>query len=118
MTFKPESSLIPSSQPRLILLLTYPGVGLLDTTGPQCVFWAATRYMEERGLSGYKGQVVSLNGGLINTAEGVTIHTAPLSDFKNAAVDTIIVPGSPYMVQMVDELQYVEEWLRQNAKNA
>ncbi len=118
MTYKSPFQLAPSSQPRLTLLLTYPGVGLLDTTGPQCVFWAATRYMEERGLSGYNGQVVSLNGGLVNTAEGMTINTASLTDFKDSAVDTIIVPGSPYMVQMMDERQYIEEWLRQNAKNA
>src|SRR5690606_36486522 len=100
MTHEPGRTLTPSYQPRLPPLLIYPGVGALDLSGPQCVFWAATRYMEERGLSGYNPQVVSLDGGLMRSAEGITIDSAPLSDFRDAAVDTIIIPGSPHMVQM------------------
>lgn len=118
MTYKPEYLLTPSSQPRLTLLLTYPGVGALDLSGPQCVFWTATRYMEERGLSGYNPQVVSLDGGLVHSAEGVTLHTQLLSDFMGAAIDTIIIPGSPHMVHMEDQCRELAEWLRQNAKHA
>lgn len=118
MIHEPEYPLTLSSQPRLTLLLTYPGVGALDLSGPQCVFWTATRYMEERGLSGYNPQVVSLDGGLIRSAEGVTLHTQALSDFKDAAVDTIIIPGSPHMVHMEDECRELAEWLRQNSKHA
>ena len=118
MTYKSDPSLAPSSQPRLTLLLTYPGVGALDLSGPQCVFSTATRYMEERGLSGYNPQVVSLDGGLIRSAEGVTLHTPALADFKDAVVDTIIVPGSPHMVHMENECRELAEWLRQNAQTA
>jgi transcriptional regulator GlxA family with amidase domain len=118
MTYIPEYLLTPSSQPRLMLLLAYPGVGLLDLTGPQCVFWTATRYMEKQGLSGYNPQTVSLNGGLVNTAEGIAVNTASLSDFAGKTVDTIVVPGSPYMPQVMEECQYLESWLRQNSKNA
>jgi transcriptional regulator GlxA family with amidase domain len=120
MRSQPDSSLptIPGRQPRLVLLLVYPSVGILDLTGPQSVFWAATRYMEARHLSGYEGHVVSLDGGLVSAAEGVTFQTEPLSAFQGRAVDTIVVPGSPYMMQMKDECQPLEDWLRQNAKHA
>jgi len=118
MTYIPEYLLTPSSQPRLMLLLAYPGVGVLDLTGPQCVLWAATRYMEEQGLSGYNPQVVSFNGGLVSTAEGLAINTAALSDFVDKAIDTIVVPGSPYMPQVMEECQYLETWLRQKSKQA
>ena len=107
-----ESLLTPSNQPRLILILAYPGVGILDLSGPQCVFWAATRYMEERGLSGYDPQVVSLSGGLVDSAEGVALDTLKLSTFKDTAVDTIIVPGSPHMLQIVGEREDVSDWLK------
>ena len=118
MTCKPEYPLTPSSQPRLTLLLTYPDVGALDLSGPQCVFSTATRYMEERGLSGYNPQVVSLDGGLVRSAEGITLYTQALSDFKDAVVDTIIIPGSPNMVHMEDDCRELAEWLRQSAKHA
>lgn len=108
----------PSTQPRRMLLIAYPGVGLLDLTGPQCVFWAATKYMEARGLSGYDSQLVSVNGGLVPAAEGVTLQTAPLSDFADAAVDTIVVPGSPHMVLLLDECQSIDAWLRENSQHA
>ena len=118
MTTEPRNPLTPSSQPRLTLLLTYPGVGALDLSGPQCIFWTATRYMEERGLSGYNPQVVSLDGGLVRSAEGVTLHTQALSEFRDAVVDTIIIPGSPHMVHMEDECRDLAEWLRQNTHHA
>lgn len=113
-----ERPLTPSSQPRLTLLLTYPGVGILDLSGPQCVLWAATRYMEERGLSGYNPQVVSLGGGLVNSAEGVTIYSTSLSKFNDETVDTILIPGSPHMVHMADECEGLAQWLRDNSGKA
>ena len=118
MTQEPRSSLTPSNQPRLTLLLTYPGVGMLDLSGPQCTFWIATRYMEALGLSGYNPQVVSLEGGLVRSADGVTFHTKPIADFNDAVVDTIVIPGSPYMVEMSAECEGLAQWLRENSRRA
>ena len=36
-----------------VLLVAYPGMGLLDGAGPQSVFRAASRYARARGLPGY-----------------------------------------------------------------
>ena len=47
MTYTPE---IMPSRPRTILFVAYPQVGLLDLTGAQTVFWAASKAMRERNL--------------------------------------------------------------------
>jgi len=91
---------------------------MLDLSGPQCTFWVATRYMEALGLSGYDPQVVSLEGGLVRSADGVMFQTKPLVDFKNVVVDTIIIPGSPYMVEMSEECEGLAQWLRENSRYA
>jgi len=40
--------LSPLAKPRTLVFLTYPQMGLLDLTGAQTVFWAATKAMAER----------------------------------------------------------------------
>ena len=83
------------SRPRTLLFLAYPQIGLLDLTGAQTVFWAASKAMAERGMPGYELHTASLEGGLMQTAEGLAVHTSALSLFDNTAIDTLIVPGAP-----------------------
>ena len=84
----------PSDPSRLIVFLAYPEMGLLDLTGAQTVFWAASRYLNSSNLPGYKLQTASLTGGLIHTAEGLAVDTVPLSTFNDQSIDTLIVcPG-------------------------
>ncbi|MDI3283573.1 helix-turn-helix domain-containing protein [Polyangium sp. 15x6] len=91
-----------ANQPRLVLFVALPGMGLLDLTGPQTVFWAASRYMEALGRPGYTRRTVSLTGGLVCAAEGVALDTSPLAEFAAEEVDTIIVPGAPEIEQALD----------------
>ena len=106
------------SHPRTVVFLAYPQMGLLDLTGAQTVFWAASKAMAERGLPGYAMHTASLEGGLIPTAEGLSVHTTSLQDFTDSPVDTLIVPGAPNIRQaMIDEVALVN-WLRQAAVNA
>ena len=62
---------------RCALFVAFEGMGLLDLTGPLTVFWSASKFMEQQGRHGYARHTVSLDGGPILTAEGVTIETAP-----------------------------------------
>lgn len=82
----------PVSQPRTLVFLAYPQMGLLDLTGAQTVFWAATKAMAERGLPGYFVHTASLAGGLMPTAEGLSVDTVPLATFDPATLDTLIAP--------------------------
>jgi transcriptional regulator GlxA family with amidase domain len=117
MTDNPEFLPMPNRE-RLILFVAFPDMGLLDLTGPQTVFWAASKAMEKRGLPGYSRYTASLNGGLVNTAEGLALQTLRLADFTDAAIDTIVVPGSPYIEQALERSTELVEWLRQASRTA
>lgn len=80
------------TQPRTVVFLAYPQMGLLDLTGAQTVFWAATKAMTERGLPGYAMHTASLAGGLMQSAEGLVVDTRALHELDGTLIDTLIVP--------------------------
>ncbi|WP_288097875.1 helix-turn-helix domain-containing protein [Pseudomonas sp.] len=105
-------------QARLIVFLAYPQMGLLDLTGAQTVFWAASRYMESRGLPGYTLHTASLAGGLIQTAEGLVVDTLPLRDFADRPIDTLIAPGAPEILQAMSKSLDLVAWLKEASPDA
>ena len=105
---------MPTSRlPPLVLFVAFSRMGLLDLTGPQTVFWAAAKRMPERGLVAYERQTVSLHGGPVETVEGVIIHTLPFSAFAGRAIDTIVVPGAPEIVLVLEESAETVAWVHQ-----
>ncbi|TFY93485.1 helix-turn-helix domain-containing protein [Pseudomonas nabeulensis] len=102
----------PLAQPRTLIFLAYPQMGLLDLTGAQTVFWAATKAMAERGLPGYAMHTASLAGGLMQTAEGLSVQTVALAQFSDSAIDTLIVPGAPAIQQAMAANTDLVDWLR------
>ncbi len=109
---------LPHPQTPLVLFVAFPQMGLLDLTGPQSAFWVASKNMAKRGVPGYDRHTVSLHGGLIQTAEGVGIDTRPFSDFEGRVIDTIVVPGAPYILTALEEVQDTVDWIRVNSKSA
>ena len=117
MTDTPE--ILPiRRKPRRVLFVAYPDVGLLDLTGAQTVFWAATKAMAARGLPGYERVTASLDGGLVRSAEGLELMTVPMSDFRPSSVDTLVVPGSPHMDAVLDRSAPLVAWLRRASGHA
>ncbi|MCY1291503.1 HTH-type transcriptional activator RhaS [compost metagenome] len=112
MTDNPE---FRPATPRALLFITYPQVGLLDLTGPQTVFWAATKAMQARNLPGYTRLTASLPGGLVPTAEGLTVETQALDSLALETIDTLIVPGSPEIERAVAESAELIRWIADNA---
>ncbi|MCY1392030.1 HTH-type transcriptional regulator CdhR [compost metagenome] len=102
--------------PRTILFVAYPQMGLLDLTGAQTVFWAATKAMHERDLPGYERRTASLNGGLVTTAEGLVVDTEPLSGLAGCEIDTLIVPGAPEIERAVAESGELIEWIANGSR--
>jgi transcriptional regulator GlxA family with amidase domain len=99
-------------RPKRVLFVAFPDVGLLDLTGAQTVFWAATKSMEARGLVGYERCTASLDGGLVRSAEGLVLQTDALAAYRPSAVDTLVVPGSPHMAQVLDNSAPLVRWLQ------
>ncbi|MCO7567844.1 DJ-1/PfpI family protein [Pseudomonas sp. S 311-6] len=113
----PQSpALQPVGQPRRLVFLAYPQMGLLDLTGAQTVFWAATKAMGERGLPGYQMHTASLEGGLQPTAEGLAVATERLAPLMHQPVDTLIVPGAPDIIRTLPDHAPLVAWLREAAK--
>lgn len=117
MTYIPE--FMPfSGQPRIVLFVAFPNMGLLDLTGPQTVFWAASKSMVKRGLPGYIRHTASLAGGLVHTAEGLALQTVKLAAVAKTEIDTIIVPGSPHIEQVLERSTRLVQWLRHRSGTA
>jgi transcriptional regulator GlxA family with amidase domain len=106
------------SEPRRVLFAAYPEVGLLDLTGPQTVFWAASKAMQKRGLPGYIRETASLQGGLIETAEGLVVHTSTLSGFARKTIDTLVIPGSPHIGEVLDRSKPFIQWISRTSGRA
>ena len=102
---------------RTVLFVAFEGMGLLDLTGSTTVFWSASLFMKQQGKRGYSLHAVSIDGGLIITAEGIGIATAPISDFADAGIDTIVVPGALNIEPVLRDRRLVD-WLRVTAPKA
>ena len=102
---------------RTVLFVAFEGMGLLDLTGSTTVFWSASSFMKQQGKLGYSLYPVSIDGGLIVTEEEIGIATAPISDFADAAIDTIVVPGALHVEPTLRDRRLVD-WLRVTAPKA
>jgi transcriptional regulator GlxA family with amidase domain len=105
-------------QAPLVLFVAFPQMGLLDLTGPQSAFWVASKNLVRGGQPGYNRHTVSLHGGLIQTVEGVGIDTQPFSDFAGCTIDTLIIPGAPYIETVLERIRETVDWISANARLA
>ncbi|MEV0093275.1 helix-turn-helix domain-containing protein [Streptomyces sp. NPDC050738] len=84
---------VPDTVGRLIVIVLFEGVDLLDVTGPPEVFSLAKR--ETEAAAGYRVVLAAESMAPVTTAAGVRI--LPDVTFNEAAegrIDTLIVPGS------------------------
>ncbi|EJB8386716.1 TPA: GlxA family transcriptional regulator [Pseudomonas aeruginosa] len=105
----------PATTPRTVVFVAYPQMGLLDLSGAQTVFWAASKALAQRGLPGYRLSTASLRGGLVSTVEGLAVDTSVLGELDLAAVDTLIVPGAPDICETLDNHGELATWLSDSA---
>jgi transcriptional regulator GlxA family with amidase domain len=78
---------------RRIAIVAFPGVTLLDISGPAQVF--AELQEIDLPAAGYALSYLSTSGGLVPTDVGIMIDTAPIASIKPHHVDTLIIPGGP-----------------------
>jgi transcriptional regulator GlxA family with amidase domain len=84
----------PPSKQRRIVFTVYPGVSLLDLSGPLEAFRVADAFSAPRGQSGmYECVVVSSRGGAVMTADGLEINTTSMRNAAKKPIDTLVVPG-------------------------
>ncbi|WP_448680784.1 GlxA family transcriptional regulator [Pseudomonas nicosulfuronedens] len=112
--FSPSHPL-PVTTPRSIVFVAYPQMGLLDLSGAQTVFWAASKALAHRGQPGYRLLTASLRGGLVSTVEGLSVDTGTLAELDLAAIDTLVVPGAPDICETLDSHGELATWLNRTA---
>jgi transcriptional regulator GlxA family with amidase domain len=102
---------------RTVLFIGYDGVGLLDLTGPFTVFWSASWFLSQRGEPPYERRVATVMGGPVATADGITLMAEPLSNFDDAPIDTLIVPGALDLTGAMQDPALID-WVARNASRA
>ena len=82
--------------PRRIAIVAYPGVQILDATGPHEVFSLAHRFRPD-GDPGYVVQLLAPDAGVLRASSGLAVvpdrALGPASSAENLAIDTVVVAG-------------------------
>ena len=113
MSSAPHSSPAP---PRIIEVLAYPSVQLLDVTGSLQVFASANDQVAEAGgAPPYAMRIVAPGAGVTASAGvGLATETLPPAD---AVLDTLIIAGGPG-VELAAADPHLVGWLRDRAGHA
>jgi transcriptional regulator GlxA family with amidase domain len=110
----------PRSSPnpvRVIDVLTYPAVQLLDVTGPVQVFASANDLVVDAGgTPPYLLKVVAQGGDGATASAGVTLAAGPLTK-GGEALDTLLVAGGEG-AEAAAENPVLVDWVRQRATRA
>src|SRR5260370_16976871 len=86
---------MPQATSRRIVITAYDGISLLDLAGPLEAFRVASTFVGPGGRRGtYECSVVSVRGGPVKTANGVSLVTESVRTLSRTQIDTLIVPGA------------------------
>jgi len=77
-----------------VLIVAFPGVELLDVSGPASVFTTASALLKP-GQAGYRVELAALQPGPVQTQGGLLLHATVGLDSVREPVDTLVVPGGP-----------------------
>ena len=79
------------SQPALTVFVVYPGIKLLDLSGPLQVFTDARR--PSGGTEAYDAVVASLAGGPVPTDTGIDVSSVRLDSLGDKRIDSLLICG-------------------------
>jgi transcriptional regulator GlxA family with amidase domain len=110
----------PRSQPnavRVVEVLVYPAVQLLDVTGPVQVFASANDIVADAGgTPPYVLRVVAKGGASVIASAGIELASNPLPRI-GAALDTLMIAGGPG-IETASADPALLKWVRERAKTA
>jgi transcriptional regulator GlxA family with amidase domain len=77
------------------VFVVYPGFEILDVSGPASVFNGANRALGQRGKPPfYEIDVISANGGWVESSSGIVLQTRRLDESPRKAIGTLLVVGA------------------------
>ena len=113
----PKHPRSPPTAIRVIEVLAYPSVQLLDVTGPVQVFASANDFATEAGATPpYELRVVTRAGPSVTASAGVGLAAIPLPAI-GAPLDTLMIAGGQGVETAAADPGLVD-WVRQRAKDA
>ena len=113
----PKTPRSPPNAIRLIEVLAYPAVQLLDVTGPAQVFASANDHVVAAGgAPAYLLKLVTPGGESATASAGLTLAAGPLTR-GGGALDTLLVAGGKG-ADLAAENPVLVDWVRQRAAQA
>ena len=113
----PKSPRFSPNPIRVIDVLTYPAVQLLDVTGPVQVFASANDIIAGAGgARPYLLRIVSQGGEDVTATAGVALAAGPLTQ-RGEALDTLLVAGGEG-AEAAAENPALVDWVRERAAKA
>jgi len=117
LAMTPKAPRFSPTDTRLVEVLAYPSVKLLDVTGPIQVFASANAFVAQAGQAApYKIRVVAQGGERVEASGGVELAVHPLSA-TDAALDTLMIAGGEGVAAAADDPRLID-WVRERAKGA
>jgi transcriptional regulator GlxA family with amidase domain len=102
---------------RVIDVLTYPAVQLLDVTGPVQVFASANDLLAGKGeMPPYQLRVVAQGGQSVTASAGVSLAAGPLTQLGET-LDTLLIAGGEGAEAAAEDPLLVD-WVRERATQA
>lgn len=111
-----KSDITTDQEIRRIVFVIYPGVTLLDVTGPLQAFSSANNTEIMNGRRLYDVMIASPEGGPVMTDCMVEIGSVPLNQAAILPIDTLIVAGGEGVFDAVEQLSLIE-WIRLQSAN-
>jgi transcriptional regulator GlxA family with amidase domain len=113
----PTTPRSPPNAPRIVEVLTFPSVQILDVAGPLQVFTSANEFMANtQEMPPYAVRVVSQGGQSVKVSAGVGLATHPLPPV-GAELDTLVIAGGPG-VEAASADNVLVDWVRERAGQA
>ena len=110
----PDNPRFSPNPPRVVEILAYPAVQLLDVAGPLQVFTSANELAARDSKAPlYVSRVVSADAPIVTASAGLGLIAAPLPSGQ-AALDTLLVAGGPGVHAAADD-GAVLHWVRSRA---
>jgi transcriptional regulator GlxA family with amidase domain len=88
--------------PRLVVIVAWDGVEILDVTGPASVFSTASLLAGD-DRRGYRVEVVGLRKGPITAFGGIRLMADRALGELRGSIDTLVVAGSPLQERLCDD---------------
>ena len=102
-----------------IAALAYPGVQILDVTGPLEVFSRTSRWLKDHGKrtdDAYRVEIIGVTRGAFRASSGLRLYADHRYDEVGAGLDTLLIPGG-WGIGRYFQKRPMVRWIRRQARS-